>query len=68
MKLATLPTGLCATCQHQQVITSTRGSMFILCQQASQNWTLPKYPILPVLSCVAYQEIVSQPSEQQAAS
>jgi len=36
------------------MITSDRGSTFLMCQFSTVDPTFPKYPRLPVLSCRAY--------------
>jgi hypothetical protein len=46
--------GLCSDCRHARTITSDRGSSFIMCQFSAVDPTFPKYPRLPVLSCIAY--------------
>jgi GNAT superfamily N-acetyltransferase len=46
--------GLCATCQHVQVITSPRGSTFYLCERSRTDARYPRYPRLPVLACAGY--------------
>ena len=47
--------GLCASCRHAEVITSSRGSQFFLCRLAESNPQYRRYPVLPVLSCEGYQ-------------
>ena len=47
--------GLCATCVHAQIITSSRGARFLLCRVSTINPGYPRYPSLPVLQCAAYQ-------------
>jgi hypothetical protein len=46
--------GLCARCEHAQVIRNDRGSRFFLCLLSSTDPRFPKYPRLPVLSCVGF--------------
>ena len=48
--------GLCATCRHARVITSDRGSTFLLCQLSLTDPRFAKYPRLPVLQCEGYRE------------
>ena len=43
--------GLCATCRHAEVLRSKR-SAFLRCARADQDARFPRYPGLPVLSCV----------------
>ena len=43
--------GLCATCRHAEVITSDRGSQFLLCGLSRSDPRFAKYPRLPVLAC-----------------
>jgi hypothetical protein len=48
--------GLCATCRHARVITSSRGSRFILCERSRFDPRYPRYPGLPVLACAGFEE------------
>ena len=48
--------GLCATCTYVRRITSDRGSVFYLCELSKVDQHFPKYPRLPVLSCLGYEE------------
>jgi len=43
--------GLCATCQHQQIVRNTRGSTFSLCRRSKTQPEYPRYPRLPVVDC-----------------
>jgi hypothetical protein len=47
--------GLCATCVHAKLITSSRGSVFYLCQLSFTHPQFPRYPALPVLACSGYE-------------
>lgn len=46
--------GLCATCRHAEVLRSKR-SAFLRCARADHDARFPRYPGLPVLSCVGYE-------------
>jgi hypothetical protein len=46
--------GLCATCANAQVVTSNRGSRFLLCRVSTIDPRYPRYPQLPVVQCGAY--------------
>lgn len=46
--------GLCATCLHAQVITSSKGSTFYLCRLSEIDPRFRKYPVLPVVQCSGY--------------
>jgi hypothetical protein len=46
--------GLCASCIHAKVITSSRGSVFYQCGLSFVDDRFPKYPALPVLRCDGY--------------
>jgi hypothetical protein len=48
--------GLCATCRHAAVIVSDRGSRFYRCERSKTDPRFPRYPPLPVLSCIGYDE------------
>jgi hypothetical protein len=41
------PQAVCHRCRHLRVITSGKGSTFLMCQEPS----LPKYPPQPVMHC-----------------
>jgi hypothetical protein len=46
--------GLCGHCRHADRIVSSRGTVFYLCRRSLTDPTFPKYPPLPVLTCVGY--------------
>ena len=48
--------GLCETCVHALKISSSRESIFYLCEVAAVDPAFPKYPRLPVLQCGGYRE------------
>jgi hypothetical protein len=50
------PTGLCASCLHQQEIRNTRGSVFSLCLRSRVDPAYPRYPRLPVMECGGYEQ------------
>lgn len=47
--------GLCATCVHQRVVRTTRGSSFSLCERSRAQPKYPRYPRLPVLRCEGHE-------------
>lgn len=47
--------GLCAHCQHLRRVHSERGATFYLCRRAAADPHYPKYPPLPVLTCLGYE-------------
>ena len=47
--------GLCATCANAKIVTSSRGSEFVMCQLSFTDPDFPRYPPLPVLTCRGYQ-------------
>jgi hypothetical protein len=47
--------GLCAFCQHAEVIHSSKGATFYLCKLSATDPRFPRYPRLPVISCFGYQ-------------
>jgi hypothetical protein len=48
--------GLCDTCAHQKLVTTTRGSTFSMClRHRSEPERYPKYPPLPVRACVGHE-------------
>jgi hypothetical protein len=50
------PVGLCRTCRHAAVIVSDRGSRFFRCERSKSDPRFPRYPPLPVVSCIGYDE------------
>jgi hypothetical protein len=53
--------GLCDTCAHQQVVRTTRGSVFSLCRRSRTDPAYPKYPPLPVRACPGHEPGGDQP-------
>jgi hypothetical protein len=47
--------GLCAGCAHVRVVTSARGSSFVMCELSRTDKRFARYPRLPVLACVGFQ-------------
>ena len=47
--------GLCSNCRHAQLIESSKGSVFLLCELSKTDPRFPKYPRLPILACSGYQ-------------
>ncbi len=47
--------GLCASCSHARVVTSSRGSEFWLCERALADPRFRKYPQLPVVACAGHE-------------
>jgi hypothetical protein len=54
--------GLCSTCRHAAVIVSDRGSRFYRCGRAATDPRFRRYPPLPVISCIGYDERACTPS------
>jgi hypothetical protein len=46
--------GLCATCRQARPTVSDRGTRFIRCERAKIDPAYPKYPRLPVLTCLGH--------------
>lgn len=50
------PPGLCSSCRHQQLVHTTRGSLFSLCRRwRAEPERFTRYPRLPVLECEGYE-------------
>jgi hypothetical protein len=47
--------GLCDSCSYQRLVRNTRGSSFLLCERSRTDPAFPRYPRLPVTSCVGYE-------------
>jgi hypothetical protein len=48
--------GLCASCAHAARIVTDRGSEFYLCERSKTDPRFPRYPRLPVVACIGYDE------------
>ena len=49
------PTSLCHQCTFVRVVTSGKGSTFLMCQEPS----LPKYGPQPVRNCAKFQKLTA---------
>ena len=60
--------GLCDRCRHQQIVRTTRGSVFSLCRRSrAEPDRFPRYPRLPVLRCPGYEAGAAEdPSEPES--
>ncbi|MGI8411225.1 MAG: hypothetical protein ACR2QA_01765 [Solirubrobacteraceae bacterium] len=48
--------GLCDSCRHQQLVHTTRGSVFSLCRRSrTEPERFSRYPRLPVIECAGYE-------------
>jgi hypothetical protein len=47
--------GLCGACRHASVKGTNRGTAYLRCTRASWDDRLPRYPRLPVTSCIGFQ-------------
>jgi len=56
--------GLCDTCTHQRVVSTTRGSRFSLCERSRDDERYPRYPRLPVLECAGHER---RPADRESA-
>jgi hypothetical protein len=56
--------GLCASCTHAQVVTSSRGSVFYLCRLSFTDPRFPRYPPLPVVECDGYEHRTPDPGSR----
>ncbi len=48
--------GLCLRCRWMRVVTTRRGSMFYRCGRADTDPRFPRYPALPMLQCIGYEQ------------
>ena len=51
---ATARVGLCASCEHAEIIISSKSSTFYRCRLADTDERFRKYPVLPVRACSGY--------------
>jgi len=47
--------GLCTACRHSRVVTTKRGSRFLLCERSRTEPRYPRYPALPMLQCTGFE-------------
>jgi hypothetical protein len=47
--------GLCTSCAHVEVVSSSKGSTFYLCHLSETDPSFRKYPVLPVVTCAGHQ-------------
>jgi len=55
------PAGLCASCRHQRVVRTTRGSSYSLCERSREDDRYPRYPRLPVVECPGHEPPEREP-------
>lgn len=48
--------GLCLSCRWMRAVTTRRGAVFYRCGRADTDPRFPRYPALPMLQCVGYEE------------
>jgi hypothetical protein len=60
------PPGLCGACRHSRVIQTARGSTFRLCERSATDPRFPRYPNLPVLSCLGFEPHPDPESDEAA--
>jgi hypothetical protein len=48
--------GLCLTCRWMRAVTNRRGSTFFRCGRADTDPRFARYPALPMLACIGYEE------------
>ena len=49
--------GLCGVCQHAKLNQTRRGTAYLRCTRAAWDGRLPRYPRLPVLQCVGFDQV-----------
>jgi len=47
--------GLCADCRHARRVTTSRGSVFLLCGRSEREPAYPRYPRIPVVTCKGHE-------------
>ena len=58
-------TSLCISCAFLRVVTSGRGSRFLLCRKAEEDPRFAKYPPQPIVRCSGYESTL--PADAPAA-
>ena len=62
------PPGLCGLCRHSCAVQTARGSIFRLCERSKTDPRFPRYPNLPVLSCLGFELRAAIAPESEAAA
>jgi hypothetical protein len=52
--------GLCASCRHARVVVNDRGRRFILCERSRMDPRFARFPHVPVVSCVGFEEDIDE--------
>jgi hypothetical protein len=60
--------GLCDSCTHQRLVSTTRGSTFSLCERSRTDAAYPKYPRMPVLACRGHEPRVRDTAARASTS
>jgi hypothetical protein len=60
--------GLCPSCEHVRVVRSGRSSEFLMCARSRDDARFPKYPRLPVLRCIGYDQRRAREAAEQSES
>jgi len=47
--------GLCPSCLHLKLVTSGKGTTFLLCRRAADDARYAKYPPQPVVRCAGHE-------------
>ena len=55
---------LCETCRHVRIVTTPKGSRFLLCTLASDDVRFAKYPPQPVARCVGHEPVAPHSSRE----
>jgi hypothetical protein len=56
--------GLCDQCRHQRLVPNTRGSVFSLCERSRTDPRFPRYPPIPVRSCLGFEPAAEAPGPE----
>lgn len=57
--------GLCERCSFVRRVANQRDSEFYLCERSRQDARFPKYPQLPVLTCVGFEAAATADEERK---
>lgn len=50
-----LDAGLCLSCRHALIRPTKKGTVYLRCGLAAVDDRFPKYPRLPVVSCLGFE-------------
>ena len=54
--LGQLEHGLCGGCRHSRLVSSAKGTAYLLCERSFSDPQFSKYPPIPVIQCAGFEQ------------